>query len=311
MPGSARTVTVSVRTLERFLAQYRQGGLDALYPKPRQDKGRMKLPSTIVERAVALRREQPARSVEQIILLLEDEGIAAKGQVAASTLARHLRRAGVRRQDLLAVQTDTFRRFEARHPHELWQSDAQHTLYLPDPVRPGHRRKAILFAIVNDYSRLLVHAQFYWDEKLPRLEDCFKKAILKHGIPERFYCDNGAVFSTHHLARICGRLGIHLSHSRPGRPQGRGVDASLARRRVTLRYDPFDMTVVQVHSGGTRYADAAVVDLARRRDRRAPAADPVSPSAPDPVSFLAAAQRTRQAKFLPVTYAGPPDGERS
>lgn len=27
------------------------------------------------------------------------------------------------------------------------------------------------------------------------------------------------------------------------------MDVALARRRVTLRYDPFDMTVVQVHSG--------------------------------------------------------------
>lgn len=37
--------------------------------------------------------------------------------------------------------------------------------------------------------RYIVHAEFYWDEKLPRMEDSLKKAILKHGIPPQFYCD--------------------------------------------------------------------------------------------------------------------------
>jgi hypothetical protein len=61
------------------------------------------------------------------------------------------------------------------------------------------------------------------------MEDSLKKAILKHGVPERFYCDNGAAFSSAHLVRICGKLGIHLSHSRPYRPQGRGKIERLFR----------------------------------------------------------------------------------
>jgi transposase InsO family protein len=107
-----------------------------------------------------------------------------------------------------------------------WQFDFQHTLYLPDPKDPKKRKKAILFAIIDDYSRLIVHSEFYWEEKLPRMEDSLKKAILKHGIPEQFYCDNGAAFSSKHLVRICGKLGIRLSHSRPYRPQGRGNEKS-------------------------------------------------------------------------------------
>ncbi|MBS3943566.1 MAG: transposase family protein, partial [Dethiobacter sp.] len=82
-------------------------------------------------------------------------------------------------------------------------------------------KKALLFAILDDYSRYIVQAQFYWDEKLPRLEDSLKKAILRHGLCEQFYCDNGSAFSSAHLARICGKLGIQLSHSRPFRPAGR------------------------------------------------------------------------------------------
>lgn len=55
---------------------------------------------------------------------------------------------------------------------------------------------------------------------MPRLEDSLKKAILDHGVPEKFYVDYGAVFSSHHLKRICGRLGVHLSHSKPYHPSG-------------------------------------------------------------------------------------------
>jgi len=221
IPGSNRT-NISTRTLERFLSQYRKDGWEGLMPQARSDKGRVRLPDDLVAQAVALRRERPERSVEQIIYLLEESGLVEKGQVAESTLARHLRHAGASRKELLKDERSGFRRFEVEDAHVLWQSDAQLTLYLPDPKHPNRKRKAILFAILDDYSRYILHGEFYWDEKLPRLEDSLKKAILRHGIPEQFYCDNGAVYSSHHLMRICGKLGVHLTHSRPYRPQGRG-----------------------------------------------------------------------------------------
>jgi len=34
-----------------------------------------------------------------------------------------------------------------------------------------------LFAILDDFSRYIVHCEFYWDEKLPRMEDSLKKAM--------------------------------------------------------------------------------------------------------------------------------------
>lgn len=154
---------------------------------------------------------------------LEESGATAKGQIAPSTLSRHLRSHGMSRKQLVAAApATTFRRFEAHDILELLQSDFKHFVYLPDPQNPKKVRKTILLAILDDYSCYCVHAQIYWDEKLPRLEDSLKKAMLKHGIPETFYCDNGSAYSAHHLARICGRLGIRLTHSLPYRPMGRG-----------------------------------------------------------------------------------------
>ena len=42
------------------------------------------------------------------------------------------------------------------------------------------------------------------------------------GIPERLYVDNGADFTSEHMAQACAVLKIQLVHSWPGRPRGRG-----------------------------------------------------------------------------------------
>ena len=190
IPGSNKN-RVSIRTLERYLADYKKGGWDALKPKKRPKTNQSGIPPIVLQSAIDLRKERPERSVEQLIYLLENSGIANPGSIAASTLSRYLRKAGVSRQELLQDVSSPkgHRRFEAEDVHCLWQSDFQHTLYLPDPADHKKRKKAILFAILDDYSRLIVHAEFYWDEKLPRLEDSLKKAILRNGLPDCFFCD--------------------------------------------------------------------------------------------------------------------------
>lgn len=212
---------IGLRTLHRWVAQYLQHGFRGLKPQTRSDanKGRVMTPE-ILQAAIALRREAPERSVERIIELLELTGQVPKGLLKRTTLSEHLIRAGYGRRAVLTKKT-AYRRFSASRRNELWQGDVQHTLSLPHPTQPGRKRQAYLIAVIDDFSRQ-VFARFYLEEKLPRLEDCLKRAILLHGIPEQLYVDNGAIYSTHHLKRICAKLGIRLSHSRPGRPQGRG-----------------------------------------------------------------------------------------
>jgi hypothetical protein len=50
----------------------------------------------------------------------------------------------------------------------------------------------------------------------------FKQALLRRGLPERLYADNGSNFRSQHLALICAKLGIALIHARPYQPQGKG-----------------------------------------------------------------------------------------
>ena len=214
---------VSIRSLERYKQQYERGGLEALKPAAMPARGTIAISPEILETAEALRRERPERSVEQIIFTLEGNGLICKGEVASSTLRRHFQRQGLTRQQLASSQNQNrFRRFETELAHQLWQSDFHHTLYLPDPESEGKRRKVKLCAILDDCTRFVVHAQYRFDETMPSLEDCFKKALEKFSLPEQFYCDNGSAYSSKHMSQICARLGVRLSHSQPYRPMGRG-----------------------------------------------------------------------------------------
>lgn len=218
------TKRVSIRTLERYKQAYEHGGFDALMPEVIPKRGTQAVSTAVLEAARKLREERPERSVEQIIFLLESNHKVEKGKLTPSTLARYFRREGLPRQTVAGLRNEEygFRRFEAEAPHRLWQSDFHHTLYLPDPLDKNRRRKAKLCAVLDDYTRYIVHGQYYWDEKMPCLEDTLKKAIEKFGIPEQCYVDNGSAFSSKHIANICSRLGIRLSHSTVYRPAGRG-----------------------------------------------------------------------------------------
>jgi transposase InsO family protein len=223
-----QTRTLQIRTLERYLRFYREGGWEALLPSVRADKlASRQIPPEVLEKAVALKRENPARSVRQIMAILELARLVEPGALKESTLSKQLRRRHLTKS-ALEREPGAFRRFEAEYSNACWQGDVQHTLYLPHPERPGKKKMAYLVVFMDDYSRY-VFGQFYFEERLPRLEDCFKKALLQHGCPEVCYVDNGAIYSARHFAKICGRLQIELKHTRPGQPQGRGKQEKFFR----------------------------------------------------------------------------------
>ena len=75
---------------------------------------------------------------------------------------------------------------------------------------------------VDDHSRLVPYAEFFWEEALPRMERVLKVAILRRGVPKAIYVDNGAVYSAVQFGGACASLGIHRIHSTPYEPEGRG-----------------------------------------------------------------------------------------
>jgi putative transposase len=223
IPHSPRT-TVSVPTLRRWEKMYRRGGFEALKPKSRTDCGQSRaISSATLERAESLKRELPTRSARTIVDMLRRDSAspAVETILAARTLRRHLNQRGLTRARLTAHST-AFRRFQRSHFGDLWQSDAMDGPSLPDPANPEALRQTFLFAFIDDYSRLVPHAQFYWNEQTPRLEDCLKHAILRYGCPLAIYADQGQVYRSNQLDTACATLGIQRILAQPYSPQAKG-----------------------------------------------------------------------------------------
>jgi putative transposase len=220
--GSARRY--SRGTIDRWLRTWRAGGLTALQPSPRADTGMVRAHPELFAEAAALRLELPGRSAAQIAsILYHRHGI----RVHERTIRGQLRRAGLHRE-ALAAEPKTYGRYEAARPNERWISDVLVGPWVPFPRREGSAR-ARLFLIVDDHSRLLVDGRFYGQENARACQDLLRRAVTRRGLPEVFYCDNGAPFSNAWLARTCAVLGIRLVHSRPYSPEGRGKQERLNR----------------------------------------------------------------------------------
>ena len=203
-----RWVRVSRNTLDRWIRAYREGGFDALVPAPRRVANQT--PERLLELAVALRREQPARTAAQIHrIIVEAEGSSP----SARTIQRHLKAAGLGWKG--GPVSRALGRFEAEFRNELWTGDALH-----GPLVDG--RRAILFCFIDDHSRLLVGYRWAAREDVLNASRALRVGIAARGVPKAVYVDNGSPFVSGQLLRACAVLGIRLIHSRPGRPEGRG-----------------------------------------------------------------------------------------
>jgi transposase InsO family protein len=218
--------TVSVPTLARWERHYRKDGFEGLKPNARRDRGtpRAISPETL-DRAEALKREQPLRSSRSIVRMLNMDTTQPipEESLSSRTLRRQLARRNATTAQLLGEQRPKpYRRFQRDHFGDLWQGDAMHGPKIPDPVNPDKVRQVFLFAFLDDHTRLIPHAQFYWNEQLPRMEDCFKRAILRYGRPFSVYVDRGKVYTSTHFDTICATLGIQRILGTPYYPEGRG-----------------------------------------------------------------------------------------
>lgn len=215
---------LSERTLRRYLNQYRAEGFGGLKPK---GKGRPQteeaIPAHILEQAILLRREVPKRSVAQIIQILEWEGLVRQGQIKRSTLQEKLAQRGysTRHMELYAASGVATRRFQQKYRNRLWHSDLKYGPYLPIG-KDGTKKQVYLVTFLDDATRFILHGQFYPTLDQVIVEDCFRQAIQKYGVPEAVFFDNGKQYRTKWMNRACAKLGIRLLFARPYSPEATG-----------------------------------------------------------------------------------------
>lgn len=219
IPFSRRT-TISRSTIMDWINDYKNAGfrIEGLYSKSRSDKGSFKKIDPAIRSTVKeIKTQNPRYTLPTIIeILRQRKVIAINDELNESTLYRFLKK---ERLSELNISAEDKRRFEAELPNEIWQCDVMHG---PNVSHAGSSKKTYLCAIIDDHSRLITHAQFYFSETLHALKDCLKQAVEKRGLPQKFYVDNGACYRAINFDQITAALGIGLCHSRPYTPQGRG-----------------------------------------------------------------------------------------
>jgi putative transposase len=221
IPGSRRT-RVAVETLRDWLSAYKAGGFDALRPKPRADIGTARgIPGPLCDLLVMLKDDHRDWSVAMVIDTAKQmDKQAAAMALPVSTVHRLLSRAGVmgkRPEDPTAKDR---RRFAYAQAGELWMSDVMHG---PAVVVGGRRKqKTYLIGLLDDATRVVPYAAFALSENASAFLPVLKQGVMRRGIPQRLYVDNGAAYRSHHLSLVCARLGVTLIHARPYQPAGKG-----------------------------------------------------------------------------------------
>ncbi len=214
---------LSPRTARRWVELYVGGGLEALRPRYRADRGLLKtITPDVLDAAAALKEELPARSVRAILEILEQEGLIAPGAVTRATLDRHLRRLGVMTRRPSPTLPRGARRFQKAHRNQLWQIDLKYGPYLPDPADPRKLKRTYLLAFIDDATRLVPYAAFFLDQRTEQLAEAFTWAVLRYGLPDKVYVDNGKIFVGDRFRLACARLNVQHAHTAPYRPEAKG-----------------------------------------------------------------------------------------
>ena len=208
---------ISERTIRRWMNNYQAQGFDGLKPKAPESGGTSKIPEELIHEAIRLRREVPKRSVAELIRILEWEGLAEPGFLRKSTLQDQLAARGYssRQMQTYAKDVTSARRFQKPWRNYLWQSDIKYGIYV-------NGQPTYMVCFLDDCTRNVMHSEFYSTLDQSIVQDCFRKAIQKHGVPDSVFFDNGKQFRTHWMKRACANLGIRLLYARPYNPEAKG-----------------------------------------------------------------------------------------
>jgi len=181
------TTRLSAETLRKWLYRYRRGGLAALDNQMRADKGRQQVSKPLADAMGGLRENHSNWTVAKILEKLLQAGTWNGIKPSRATLYRFATANKLHRKPVKARPT-AGRSFAFTNFGQLFLADFMHG----PKLRCGkHFKKAILHAIIDDASRYVVAARFYFKETVEVLITEMMTATRRYGICQRFYTDNG------------------------------------------------------------------------------------------------------------------------
>lgn len=203
------SVTYSYKTLEKWKSLYSLGGLDALMPNARSDKGLSRaLNDEAINEIYRIKEEHPRMNATQIYEYLVRESFLS-ATVSVDSVQRF-----IRNNDLKSARDPNLRDRKAYEEDEfgkIWQAD---TCYFPYITEDGKTRRVYCIMIIDDHSRLLVGGELFYNDNACNFQKVLKQAVATYGIPDKLYVDNGCSYRNEQLSMICVSLGTLLLHTK-------------------------------------------------------------------------------------------------
>ena len=195
------------KTIGSWYSDYIKGGIDALKPAPRCDRGMSRvLDPEMSESILKKLKEYPKAPATVIYDMLIEEKAFLKKDASIATVRRFIR--GNRAIIDEGVSKAQMLRFSKEQVNQLWMTDIMYGPYV------GVRKKqaTYLLAYIDDASRLITHAEFYLSQDITSLRNSFRDAVLRRGIPKVLYTDNGKIYRSQSFEYLCANLGVALLH---------------------------------------------------------------------------------------------------
>jgi len=192
-----------IKTLQRKLKMFKQGGFEHLQRKRRSDVGCSRHSRDyLLKQAIELKKELPDRSAFIINEVLEH----LHGQkIPESTLYRHLKLEGATNLKLGVSKQKVRRRWTIDHSNDLWLGDFEEGPYV---MVDGETVRTHLSGFIDCHSRYIVSGRYYYRQNLDILIDSLLRGWGEYGIPNEIYLDNAKVYHSKAYKAACYELGI-------------------------------------------------------------------------------------------------------
>lgn len=167
------------QTIYRWIRQYKKDGLYGLEnKKPGAKESQI---NVTFEKLVFAKWTIRHRGVHKMWLDLKDMGFS----VSERQIQKIYRRHGLKMNRRKRPSQIKFVKYEWPRPNMLW-----HTDWTTCPFTGKQ-----LIAFIDDYSRYIVHAEYFEHATTENTILAFANAIAKHGKPENILTDNGSQFT--------------------------------------------------------------------------------------------------------------------
>jgi hypothetical protein len=218
------------KTVYAWYSDYIKGGIDALKPSPRSDRGTSRVLDADMAGSILKKlKEHPKAPATVIYDMLIEEGVFLKKGASIATVRRFIKEN--RAAACEGAQKKQMLRFSMEHVNDLWMTDIMYGPY----VGAKKKKAAYLLAYIDDASRLITYAGFYLAQDIASLRHSFKEAVLRRGLPKAVYTDNGKIYRSQSFEYLCANLGVTLLHTAVGAAHQKGKIERFFRT-VRLRF---------------------------------------------------------------------------